>query len=256
MESNSEMNAATGTPEPATMSFGARLVGVYLEPGKTFHDINRRSTWLGIFILLAIATMAMQFAILSRIPREVRLEKSIEASPIKIPEEQLEKIRNAPPSPLEKAGLVISIPGILIVYLIIAAIFLLAFMITGVSLNFKKVLSITFWGLAPPAIILILLAIIIMYAKDPVTLELNPTDNLITSLGFLADKTQPALHSLLKSIDIFSIWTIALLSFGFEAVSGGALTKKKAAVVTIILWLIWVLGKMGFTALFGKIVLS
>ena len=71
--------------------------------------------------------------------------------------------------------------------------------------------------------------------------------------AFLAayEKAHPALASLLGSIDIFSAWSIALLAIGFSVISRQKLTVKSAALGVMIPWLIWVLGKAGFAALFS-----
>ena len=59
------------------------------------------------------------------------------------------------------------------------------------------------------------------------------------------------MNSLFSSIDLFSLWTIILLAIGFAAMSEKKLTPGKAATPIVVLWLIWVLLKMGFWAILG-----
>jgi hypothetical protein len=60
-------------------------------------------------------------------------------------------------------------------------------------------------------------------------------------------EANPVLHSLLGSIDVFSIWVFALLVIGFSAATG--VTRKRAAVLIGALWGIYVLGKVGLAAI-------
>ena len=62
------------------------------------------------------------------------------------------------------------------------------------------------------------------------------------------ERDQKALHSLLGSLDIFSFWTIALLSIGFAAAA--RVKKGQAAGVIVALWAVFILGKAGFAAIF------
>jgi hypothetical protein len=106
--------------------------------------------------------------------------------------------------------------------------------------------------MAPPGIILTALSLVFMFVKDPADIELNPAGNVASNLGLLvSDKEHPVINSLLSSIDVFSFWTIFLLSVAFAALSNRSLTVKKAATGVLILWAVWVAGKAGFFALFG-----
>jgi len=74
---------------------------------------------------------------------------------------------------------------------------------------------------------------------------------VVSNLGVLvSQKDHPAIASLLNSIDVFSFWTIFLLAVGFSAASEGRLDRKKAMTGVIALWVIYVLIKVGWKALF------
>jgi len=238
------------TEQVPPMNFIQRLWGMVFEPGKTFLDIQRKSTWLGIFILISLLSVAVQYSITSRIPREVRIIKGLEASPIQISEKQKEELLNRPPSAWESYAPLFTPVFTLIMFLILAGIFLLAFMVAGASLDYKKALSVSFWAMAPPSIVNSLLSILLIYLKDPVTLNVDPAKNLVSNLGPLVDdRAHPALASLLGSIDVFSIWAIFLLAIGFATI--GNTSIKKSAGVILILWAIYILRKLGVYALIG-----
>lgn len=248
----SQVHAGAQAPP---QGFVARLTGIYFEPGKTFEDISRKPTWLGIYILLAVLAVGSTYALTTRMDRETYMRKAIEMNPLSrnLPEEQIQAAISRPQGAFEKySGFVFAPVGILIGYLVFAGIFLLLFTLMGASLTFKKSLAASFWGMGPPSIILTILSIIFMFVKDPQTLEINPAYNVASNLGMLvSSQDNPVIHSILSSIDVFSFWMIFLLAVGFAAISDRKLTTKKAATGLIVLWGIYVLGKAGFHAIFS-----
>jgi hypothetical protein len=241
--------------EIPTMGFLQRLTGVYFEPTKTFEDINRKPTWLTVYILVSLLTVASLYILTTRMDYEMYMRKSIEMSPASrfLTEEQIEEAVSRPPSAFQRySGMVFAPAGIIVVYLALAGIFLLLFTLMGASLSFKKSLTISFWAMAPPAIIVTLLGILFMYLRDPATLEINLANNVASNLGPLVSSADsPVIHGLLSSIDVFSFWTIFLLSIGFAAISDRRLTTKKAATGILMLWGTYVLLKAGYHAVLG-----
>jgi hypothetical protein len=70
-----------------------------------------------------------------------------------------------------------------------------------------------------------------------------------SNLGFLVDRSaNPVLHSLASSLDIFTLWVLALLVIGFSIAANAP--RKRAAAVIVGLWGLYVLGKAGVAALF------
>jgi len=256
MEENLNPEVSAGpVMETAGLSFAQRLVGVYAEPQKTFEDIGRRGGWLGMFLIIAVLASAMTYILQTRMDRETYMRKGLEMSPFtsRMSEEQKQAIISQPQSALRQYSSVVLAPiGVLVFYLLCAAVFLLAFVIMGGALNFKKSLCVTVWGMAPPGLVLSLLGILFMYLKDPDTLEIDPASNVVSNLGMLvARKEHPVLSSLLSSIDIFSLWTIFLLAVGFAAASEKRLSRGKAMTGVVIVWVLAVLIKVGFKAIFS-----
>ena len=245
-------------PESASMNFFQRLAGVYFEPTKTFRDINIKTTWIGIFLISALVSMAFAYVVSSRVDVGAITRQALENSPIKLSEEQLNQLEARAAaqqsSPVSRITSLVTSPiSSIIMYLIMAGIFLLIFMLMGAQLKYKKALATTIWGFAPPSIIQQILSIAILFLKEPYTAD--PTQGIVMShLGGLVDqKAHSVLHSIASSIDLFSIWTIILLSIGFAAISDKKMTTKKAAAGILILWVLYILGKVGFRAVFSGI---
>ena len=255
MENNVSVAGVTGPGEEApTMGFFQRLLGVYFEPRKTYDDISRKPSWLGIWIVASILAIGMNYVLTTRVDHETLMRKSLAMNPMtkNLPEEQIQTIVSQPQGAFARYSQMIFAPvGVLLVYILIAAVFLLLFVLMGANLTFKKSLAATFWGMGPPGIIGGIFAILVMYIKDPMDIEVNPVANVVSNLGLLvAEKEHPVLNSLLSSIDVFSAWTIFLLSLSFAALSGWSMTVKKAATGVLILWGLWVAGKAAYFAIF------
>jgi hypothetical protein len=89
-----------------------------------------------------------------------------------------------------------------------------------------------------------------MFLTEPDDFDLrNP---VALNLGFFLDpQSSPKwLVSLGTSLDLMSFWTMALLATGFS-VAGRNLSWSKAFAGVVMPWLILVLLKVGWTAMFG-----
>jgi len=252
-----EPTGETGVPgsEAQPMNFVQRLGGVFFEPQKTFEDINRKPSWLGIFLIVCALALASMYVLQTRMDHETYMRKALRMSSFtrNLPEEQIQKIVTQPQGAFQRYSQWVFAPvGVLVAYLITAGVFLLVFVLLGAAITFKKSLAISVWGMAPPGIIMTLLGILFMYVKDPETLDLNPAGNIASNLGMLvSSKEHPAISSLLSSLDLFSFWTIFLLATGYVAISNRKLTMGKSVAAIVAMWAIWVLGKAGFSALWG-----
>lgn len=247
-----EENAAEMIAEAPQMSFFQRLAGAFFEPTKTFADIDRKPSWIAMFIIMALLGMVAAYVATSHIDTEALMRQKLAAQ--NMTEEQINSTvaaqqQNPILKNLKYVGLVVAPIAQLLAYLFVAAVFLLLFVLMGSPTTFKKTLAVTVWGMSPPGIVLTLLTILIIYVKNPESLDVSQ-GVVMSNLGSLVDaKANPVLGSLLGSVDLFSIWTIVLLAIGFAAISSKKMTTKKAAIGIVILWLIYVLGKAGVRAI-------
>jgi len=251
-----ETSAAAPPPEEgAKMGFFARLFGIYFEPKKTFGDVDRKGSWLGILVLESLVFMGAAYALTTRMDHETYMRKTFERSPFtkNMPAERKEEMIARSGSFQRYSPMIFAPVGVLIGYLVIATALMVIFILMGVSIKFKKSLAVTAWGIGPPAVLLMLLATVFILVRDPDTLDIFNLPNNVASNPSMAvsDQEHPVLHSLLGSIDIFSAWTICLLAIGYSTVSRGRLTAGKAAVGILIAWAIYVAGKLGVTAVFS-----
>jgi hypothetical protein len=244
--------AVSAEQESASMNFFQRLAGAYFEPSKTFRDINLKPSWLVIFLVLAVLVVAFTYFVNTRADMEALTRKTLESLPIKMSEEQINQAAEAQaqrgPVAIIASAIVAPISS-LISFLIMAGLFLLVFLMMGAQMKYKKALTITVWGLAPPSIVHQILSVIVLFIKAPGTVD--PSEGVvIANLGPLVDaKAHAVLNSIVSSLDLFTIWGIVLLSIGFAAISDKKLTPKKAAGGIVTLWILYILIKAGYRAI-------
>jgi hypothetical protein len=240
-ESSNIIQSSNPEAETAQMSFMQRLTNIFFEPSKAFQDINRKPTWLGMLILTIIIAIGMFVLINTRVDLG---QLVLSSGAAQMPEEQMRFL-----SKIITYGIYIIIPiSAVVSYLLFSVIFLGIFILVGAPIKFKKLFAVNVWAMGPPSIVSSILSSIVAFIKDPETIQLN--NLLTTNLGVLVSaRERPVLATFLSSIDLFTIWIIALMAIGYAAVSDRMLSTKKAATTIIVLWAVYVLVKVGIKAI-------
>jgi hypothetical protein len=130
---------------------------------------------------------------------------------------------------------------------IVAAVLMLVFNLSGATkVDFPTSLAIVSYAWVP-WLIHGILSILILFLKDPSTVDLQ---NIVASNpgAFLSDDAAKWLTALLGSFDIFAIWTLILLAVGYGVTNPKKLSFGKALVLAIIPWLFFIAIKVGLTA--------
>ena len=243
-----ETPATPSSPAPAPPgpdSALGRLVGVFVSPGKTFAAIARKPTWL---LPLAIATglaLPVSELIVSRTDwRSVlseRMAKSshpLTASQMDAAVEQTQR--------LSWIWDIIAVLAPTILTFALAAGLWAACQAFGWEVRFRQSLGVTAHALLPSTLgsVAILAVLWNRHTIDPRAVG----DALHTNLGFLVNlRSEPVLHALLSSLDLFSFWTMGLLVLGLSAAARA--TRTRMAILVGSLWALYVLGKAGVAAL-------
>jgi hypothetical protein len=225
-----------------------RIAGVLFTPAATFAEIARRPDILGPLLLFLVVSYATTFIISPRLDWDAVTQMQIEVMKEKNPDlsdQDLERFSRINAS----MGKVMRFVGpalVLLMLVVIAGVLLLAVRLFGGEGNFKQALSTTLYGWIPMLISGIVLTIVAVFAGkvNPVTMASLVKSNP----SFLVDmKEQPALFTLLSSIDVFTIWTILLLVFGFAALS--RLSRGKTAAIIVTLFVVVLAVRMAIAAL-------
>ena len=133
---------------------------------------------------------------------------------------------------------------------VIAALFMLVFKtLGGADLTFKQSFSITYYSFLPNALATIL-AIIVMFFVNPADFDLRNPVALNVGWFLNAETTPKWLQAMASSIDLFSIWIMLLLALGFST-AARKLKYSKALTLVVSLWVVFVVLKTGWTAMFS-----
>src|SRR5215471_16666782 len=242
---------ASDAPVPGPINHIGRLIGVFFSPKPTFQDIAVRPSWILPVVLMSVLGAGVAFVMNQKVDWRDVAAKRIEESPRAAnlsPEQKEQQIAiGAKVSPGFTWAFGICWP--ILQALIVGSVVLLAYnLIGGAGARFSTSLAIVAHAYFP-WILYSLLFILILFLKAPGTVDLdNP---IATNVGsFLPESTPKALMSLGKSLDIFSLWTMLLISTGFTAVNPKKLAGKAFGIVLSV-WAVYVLIKMGFAWIFS-----
>lgn len=226
----------------------ARIAGVLFAPAEAFQEIARRPDILAPLLILLAIGYASTLLIIPKLDTEAMFEAQaaqIRKQNPEVAEADLERMRSWGSASAKMFAYVS--PAMMVAwYLILAGVLLGAFRAMGGEGTFKQAFSATLYAWIPLTILSIITTVVVMArgSFDPTTaatlVKSNPA--FLTSLT-----DHPVLFSLLSSLDLFTIWTIILLIFGFAALS--KLPAGRSAAIVISLWVAFVLVKVGFAAL-------
>jgi hypothetical protein len=227
----------------------ARIFGALFSPAETFRSIVRKPTWLLPVILIVLLSLAVVGIFAKRGGWESYFQRQDQVSSRfqqLTPQQQRQAIQ-AQMKFGPVAGYASAAVAPFIDAVVLAAIFLGVFnLIGGAQVKFKTSLGIVSYALTP-LIISGLLGIVILYLKDPATVDLQ---NIVASnAGVFLSRDAPRWQvSLLSSLDVFSFWAMSLLAIGYSAAEPKKFSFAKAFAYIFAIWLVFVLVKVGATA--------
>jgi Yip1 domain len=224
----------------------ARVAGVFGFPTATFASIARRPGWVLPLALLTLLSLAATAALVPRLDFESAVRERLEGRQPPVPEERIDQVIEGQKRFAGTFAYAWAFVAPTVTALLLAAIFWVAFKAFGWDVKFRQAFGVTAHALLPT----IGASMLLIYFATRLDI-IDPRDlNALThsNAALLVDREEnPVLHSLLGSIDVFSIWVFALLVIGFSTAAG--ITRKKAAILIGTLWALYVLGKVGFAAI-------
>lgn len=223
-------------------SFG-RLLSVLWSPGATFESIRRRPTWAVALVALLVMATSVGVLVTQRLDMEGAIRDQMEARGQQLSDEEIE--RGAKIAKWVGSGFnIVIVP---IGFLLIALCFLVLVNLLGGEIDFVGSLSTTLHGFVPYGVSL-LLSIPVVLGRETISVESAQRGLLLSNLGALvSDDSSLPLIALLGCIDLFTIWTVCLLAIGFRITSGA--TRGAAAGAVVLLWGLWIAGRVGMAAL-------
>jgi hypothetical protein len=218
-------------PEPNGLQ---RIIGVLFSPDATLASIARKPDWVLPLVVLLVMSLVAGVVIAQHVDFGAAAREAMEQN------------KNATPEQIDKGVKMAAGIGKVVTYLspvlsaigllIIAGVLLLAFRLFGGEGDFNQAFSVTCYS-SMPGVIKSILMMIIIVAKGGMIPGQQLATLVRSNLGFLVDyKANPMAFALLSSIDVFSIWFVALMIIGFAYLA--RVSRVKSAVIIISLWLV------------------
>jgi len=243
------MSEAAGAEAPAGLL--ATLAGVFATPGATFASIARRpSFWAPLLAFVAVSAAFTAVWLDNLDPTEFA-RAQVEDSPLAArmsAEDQAAGVTQQArifPYVAWLAPLVLSPLDVVVA----AAAFLVVFrFFYGSQVTLRQSLSIVAWTFLTVYLIREPLALLVLYLRQD--WNVDPSTALQANLTLLLDKRSASrpVYALAESFDLFSAWTLALLSIGYGAAAG--LSARRASIGVVALWAVYVVGQAAVTAVF------
>lgn len=237
------------------LSQGERVVDTFIAPSKTFTDILRSSSWWLPWLIGAVLSIAVGYAIQQKVGWDKVYDNIMRQASIaqqqkmeQMPADQQAKIRSASMSFTK--GIVYAGPIVGLLIAVICAAVLLATLNFGFGARagFGQLFAVWYYAGLPMAIKWLLVVITLFAGSDPDSFNIkNPVG---TNLGYYLPLDMPKwLIALATSIDIFTIWTLILLTIACSIV--GKISRGKAAAAVWGWWILIVLLGVGYAAIAG-----
>jgi hypothetical protein len=244
-------SAAGPLPGEASPGFLARLVGLYVAPIETFRAIAARPTFLAPLLAIVLVNSAFTFVWLRKSDHVEVARAQMEDAGVfdRVPPEKHAEIveRQARLMPtFAWLGPTVFLPIMLVA---MAGLFLFVYRFFYASeTTFAQSLAVVAWAHFTFYLLATLLLLLVLSLKGEWSVD--PRSVLQASPAAIVEKSAvpKAVHSLLDSLDLFSLWLVFLLSAGYAATSRRSVGS--AAVGVIVLWGIYVLLKVALAAVF------
>jgi len=226
----------------------ARLWRIFTSPTEVFRDIARKPTWILVLLLTTLVAVGAQLATLPHLDMEATIRAGMGQRSPDMDDEQIEKIAERASS-FAWVGAAASVVIVPVIMLAMAGIYLLGLRLAGSETDFAHTFSAVLHAYFPASLTkgVLLVALLQRMGKIPG----EAMQNIVKSnpgafLGAEAPHWQVALGSF---FDLFNVWTVVLLVLGLATVGG--ISRKKAGVVTAVLWGLYLAAKLGLALLKG-----
>jgi hypothetical protein len=246
----SDTASATGAPDATALSPVERVVNTYIEPSKTFQDIKRNRSWWLPFVILTILGWIFCFAAIRHVGGDMMATNILKSQPKNA--ERLDKATPAQAAQMisvTKAfieGFMIGSPVVILIFNAIFALLLwfgFGFLLGG-STGFGEMFAVAMFAALPNALNSII-ALVTVLVSDPQTYNLNvPSPSSLAY--YLAPDSAAWILSLGKSLDVFTIWCLALAALGAAIVS--KVKTSRGIMLVFAVWVLFVILKVGIAA--------
>jgi Yip1 domain len=220
------------------------LVGMFVDPGKSFTAIKNKSMVLLPLLLVMLGTAALLFWYYQQVDFAWLQDKLLAGK-------ELEPAQREAAAKMMTRGFItnMSIISALvmtpIIYAVIALYFLIVAKVTDIDVAYGKWFAFVAWSAAPNILVILLGAMQIMLTSNGQLTpnQLNPLS--LNQLFFHLELNNPW-TSLLDSVSVTGLWSMALTVIGFRVWSNKPMAKSIAIVIVPYLVIFGVMALIAF----------
>lgn len=227
--------------ETKPLSQVERVVDTFVAPSKTFADVLRSASWWLPFLLIVVCSYFLTGAIQTKVGWSQLVENEIHANP-----KLSDRMSSIPPEQVaaQQKVMLYSFQGgfyagplINLLFVTISALVLWATINFGFggSATFGRLFCVGMYSALPGAISALLAGIMLFAGRSP---ESFTTQTLLGSNPGYYIETPGALKTALSMLDVFTIWTLVLLSIGISIVGK---TKRSSGYIAVFGWFVLIL---------------
>jgi len=229
----------------------SRLVGVFLEPKKTFGDIAERPRWLAPLLLVIVSSFSLIYLFNIHVGWEPYLHRIMDNNP-RMQQLAPDVRQQVFDRQLRFIPIFSYVGGVLfapILFLIGGGIILgIVKGLLGVPMRFAQVFAVMAYAWLP-RVIYAGLSIIVMFLKNPDDFDIQNSFASNPGAFMDPDTSSKFLYSLASAVDLFSIWVMLLIATGLKAAGGKRISFGGALFAVVLPWAVYTLGRAGLAAL-------
>jgi Yip1 domain len=243
-------SAPVPSPEPASLSEGARIINTFIAPSKTFTDLRRNASWWGPWLLISIFALLFIYSMDRQIGFEQISRNEVAHSARadqfdKLPADQQERQIRISSSFVRYLSY--GIPVTILLFFAITTVVLWATFNFGAGANvrYKTAYAIIFYASLPGIIGSILGTISMFAGVSPEGFNVN--NPVATNPAYFMDRAgNKFLYGMASGLDVLVIWSIVLMGIGFACNSK---VKRGTAIGIVAGWyLLWKLATAALAA--------
>ncbi len=213
-----------------------RVTDTFAAPSKTFLDVKRSASWWVPYVLIVLASYVLTLAIQTKVGWPQLVENEIRANPkltermAALPPEQMAVQQRAMRFSFQYGFWAAPLTNLALVALTALVLWPTMNFGFGGSASYGRVFCVTMYAWLPGMLAALLASLVLFAGRDPASFT---TQALIGSNPGYYLETPGALKTFLTSLDLFSLWTAALLAIGLAIVAN---TKRSTGFYAVFGW--------------------
>jgi hypothetical protein len=217
------------------------LINILTSPKEAFVSIKEKPTVLVPLLLIVLSLASLQWGYFNAVDREFLIDELVEQAQAfaNAPEREVrENLENITPSRLaiqSAVSIAIIMPLLMMLY---AGYLSLISKFTYDEIRFKQWFSLSAWTGLPSLFIALAGWVVILTNSDGL---IGTTDIQPLSLNSLIFQTQGPFESMLSSLNLLQLWSLALSALGYQHWTGKSLAKSTTIVIApyVVIYAVW-----------------